>query len=261
MLTASAVLVLCVVLLVVVDRREGAKSPDGERPHEEPLKADKIFRKLAQDRYLLLIAALTLVLNWVNNNGEYLVDRTLLVATKEHADALHMTHALFISQFKSAYFFYYNVGGVGLQLFGVSRIIKLMGVRGALYVLPFISFAGYLAVALFPTLRVVEMTKVAENSVDYSLQNTARQALFLVTDRVGKYIGKTVIDTFMMRLGDVFAALTVALGTRLALDTRKFALVNLVLVLLWGATLLFLGREHRKRSAEAEAQERRAEQR
>jgi AAA family ATP:ADP antiporter len=131
--------------------------------------------------------------------------------------------------------------------------MRLVGVRGALCVLPVVSFVGYLAVALFPALRVVEMTKVAENSVDYSIQNTARQALFLVTDRAGKYIGKTVIDTFVMRLGDVFAALTVALGRWLAFDTRAFARVNLGLVVLWGGTLFFLGREHQKRSAEADA--------
>ena len=36
------------------------------------------------------------------------------------------------------------------------------------------------------------MAKVAENSLDYSLQNTARQALYLVSSRVEKYVGKTV---------------------------------------------------------------------
>ena len=111
--------------------------------------------------------------------------------------------------------------------------MKIAGVRGALYFLPVVSFAGYLAVAVVPALRVVEMTKVAENSLDYSLQNTARQALFLVTDRVAKYVGKTVVDTLLMRLGDVLAAGTVAVGAWLSLPVRAFALLNLVLVGGW----------------------------
>jgi len=243
------------LLLFVVNKREGNPALHAHPAHEEPIKTDQVFRKLARDRYLILIAVLTLVLNWVNNNGEYLVDRTLLVAAHAHAAEAHMTTSVFIGRFKSEYFSYYNVGGVLLQLFAVSRIMKIAGVRGALYFLPVVSFAGYLAVALVPGLRVVEMTKVAENSLDYSLQNTARQALFLVTDRVGKYIGKTVIDTLMMRLGDVLAAATVALGAWLSLVPRAFAVLNLVLIVLWGGTLVFLGREHARRSAEVEKAE------
>jgi AAA family ATP:ADP antiporter len=243
------------LLLFVVDKREGNPALHDHPAHEEPIDTDQVFRKLARDRYLILIAVLTLVLNWVNNNGEYLLDRTLLAAVHIQSAEAHVTEAVFIGQFKSEYFSYYNVGGVLLQLFAVSRIMRVAGVRGALYFLPVVSFVGYVAVAIVPGLRVVEMTKAAENSLDYSLQNTARQALFLVTDRVGKYIGKTVIDTLMMRLGDVLAAGTVAVSVWLALEPRVFALLNLVLIVVWGGTLVLLGREHARRSAEVETAE------
>jgi AAA family ATP:ADP antiporter len=252
MLAASALLLVCVGFLSLVNRREGNPALHEHPAHDEPLEVDHPFRTLAHDRYLLLIAALALILNWVNNNGEYLVDRTLLQAARTQAAEAHVTTAVFIGRFKSEYFSYYNAGGVLLQLFAVSRIMKVAGVRRALYFLPAVSFAGYLAVVIFPALRVVEMTKVAENSLDYSLQNTVRQALFLVTDRVGKYVGKTVIDTLMMRLGDVLAAGTVGLGAWLALGTRTFAVVNVGLVVVWGVVLLYLGREYVRRSAEVE---------
>ena len=254
MLAASFLLLVCIGLLFLVNTREESPALHTSPVHEEPLQTDHLFSKLSHDRYLLLIGALTLVLNWVNNNGEYLVDRTLLESAHAHAAEAHVTTAVFIGRFKSEYFSYYNLGGVLLQLFAVSRIMKVAGVRGALYFLPFVSFAGYLAVAFVPALRVVEMTKVAENSLDYSLQNTARQALFLVTDRAEKYVGKTIIDTFLMRVGDVLAAGTVAVGAWLSLDVRTFALLNLVLIACWGVTLLRLGREHVRRSAEVELQ-------
>ena len=61
--------------------------------------------------------------------------------------------------------------------------------------------------------RCIRLVKVGENSIDYSLQNTARQALFLVSSRVEKYVGKTTVDTLFVRLGDVLSACVVAGGT------------------------------------------------
>jgi ATP/ADP translocase len=56
-----------------------------------------------------------------------------------------------------------------------------------------------------PLLSVIFVAKVAENSVDDSLQNTARRALFLVTSREAKYKAKVAIDTTVMRPGNVLA--------------------------------------------------------
>ena len=108
---------------------------------------------------------------------------------------------------------------------------------------------GYGAIAMLPTLVVVTMAKAAENSVDYSLQNTARQALFLVTNREAKYKAKAAIDTFVMRLGDVLAAAMIWFGTRGHWGTQRLVFINLVLVLVWLAIVTALGREHRRREA------------
>ena len=44
---------------------------------------------------------------------------------------------------------------------------------------------------------------MAENSVDYSLMNTVRHMLFLPTTREQKYKAKQVIDSFVVRAGDI----------------------------------------------------------
>ena len=64
--------------------------------------------------------------------------------------------------------------------------------------------------------------KIAEASMDYSVQNTAREALFLQTDREAKYKGKAAIDSFFWRAGDALAGLVVFAGTRMAFGTRTF---------------------------------------
>jgi len=48
--------------------------------------------------------------------------------------------------------------------------------------------------------------KITDNSSDYSIQNTARQTLFLPTSREAKYKAKAAIDAFFMRFGDVLQA-------------------------------------------------------
>jgi AAA family ATP:ADP antiporter len=158
-----------------------------------------------------------------------------------------------IGEFKADYFAWINVTGVVLQLFVVSRVFKHVGVRGALrcFVLPLVALAGYGSSSFVPLLSVIFVAKVAENSVDDSLQNTARQALFLVTSREAKYKAKAAIDTFVMRLGDVLAAAVVWMGIRAHWETHRFIVVNVVLVFFWLGAVVVIGRVHDRRAREA----------
>jgi AAA family ATP:ADP antiporter len=248
MLAAAVVLVVCLTLFGFVDRRYARLvQSGGERLAAQPLVGEHAFALLLRDRYLILIAALTLLLNLVNSNGEYVVDR-LLVAAAEAAAAHGVDKTEFIAAFKADYFGWVNLIGVLLQLFAVSRILTRVGVRNALFVLPAVAFASYSMIALAPVLALVRIGKIAENSLDYSLQNTARQALFLVTSRSEKYVGKAVIDTLVVRVGDVMSAGLVWLAARLALPVAAFATLNLMFIAAWVLALLAIGREHRRRS-------------
>ena len=75
--------------------------------------------------------------------------------------------------------------------------------------------------------------KVADNSLDYSLGNTTKQALWLPTSREAKYKAKQAVDSFFVRAGDVLSAGIVFAGERLALAVPAFAAVTLVLAGAW----------------------------
>ena len=93
----------------------------------------------------------------------------------------------------------------------------------------------------------VRWAKTAENATDYSLQNTVQNALFLPTTREQKYKAKQVTDAFSKRVGDTLAALTVFLTVNvLGTGIRTFALLNIVLVLIWLAVAYRIGREYRE---------------
>jgi AAA family ATP:ADP antiporter len=135
-------------------------------------------------------------------------------------------------------------------LFLVSRIVKFIGVRGAVCVLPLVALGSYATAMLIPTLAVMRWVKTAENSVDYSLQNTVSQMLYLPTSREEKYKAKQVTDTFVVRAGDVLSSLTVLLGTAVvSFSVAQFALVNVVLVSAWLLVAVMLGREFERRTA------------
>jgi ATP:ADP antiporter, AAA family len=255
MLAAAAILILCLFISGVVHarekdrgdaaRRNEAKTPPGSRGG---------MKVIVEDKYLILLAVLTLVLNLVNSTGEFILDRTLGEAVAR-GDMGGLTEKQFYGTFKAEYFFLVNTIGFIVQLFLVSRIFKYLGVRVAIFILPCIALGSYSLIALYPILQYVRIGKVAENSADYSVQNTARQALFLPTSREAKYSAKQFIDTFVVRIGDMASAGVVLVGTSIGFGTRQFALTNLVLVFVWLSIVLATARLHKKRETAAEAAE------
>ena len=245
---AVVILLACVVLIVWVQRRAvPGRLERAPVVQEEPLSQRSALQLMIHDKYLLLIAGLVVFLNWVNSSGEYLLDRVLLSAAAEAHLSGASAHT-FIGAFKADYFGWYNLIGMLLQLFAVSRVLQLVGVRRALLFLPGFAFMAYSAAVIFPVLAVVRLVKIGENSLQYSLQDTTRHALFLVGSREEKFVGKTAVDTVAVRLGAIMSTLMVLLGTHLAWPTATFAAINVVLAVLWIGFVFAIGREHRRRS-------------
>ena len=257
LLVAAFILGLCVLLTWLVDRREQertAKKQAAERA-KAPAAANRAggFRLVLGDRYLLYIALMMLVYNFVNTNGEFILGKTLSGIADKMA-AAGQTGGLapdkfkesFIGSFYAGFFTWVNAITAFVQLFLVSRIFKWFGVRAALFFMPIIALGGYALLAVYPVLRIIRAVKIAENSADYSIQNTARQALFLPTSPDAKYKAKAAIDTFFVRMGDVLSAGLVFLGASLAWAPKNFAVVNVVLVMVWILLAVLIGREHKK---------------
>ncbi len=253
MATALAILFVCVGFIVAVERRRAAsraEEPLGkEGGRERPLSTEGAFRLLAHDKYLLLIGGLVILLNSVNSTGEYVLDRTLLVAANEASE--HGVSARdFIGAFKANYFAWYNAIGMVLQLFAVSRIFALIGVRRALLVMPTFALVAYGCGTFLPVLAVMRVVKIGENSLQYSLQDTTRHALFLVASRAEKFVGKTAVDTVAVRLGAILSAIMVLIGKASGWSVWVFTAINTGLALAWLVAAFAIGREHVRRSGE-----------
>jgi ATP:ADP antiporter, AAA family len=233
MLVAAGVLVGCLALTYAVNLRESRRELRARKPPPAALAGGNGFELVLRDRYLLLFAALIFVLNLITKTGDYVLDRKLLDAAHEAARSGGVQAGAFVGAFKARYFEWINGLGVVLQVFVVSRVIKYLGLRSALIIMPVASLLGYGTSLVAPLLGVIFVARIVESSLDYSLSNTTRQALWLVTSRDAKYKAKQVIDTFVVRAGDAISAAVVYWGSHAHLPPWGFLAVNVVASLAW----------------------------
>jgi AAA family ATP:ADP antiporter len=268
MLLVSAVALVGVAgIAQLVHARESRSSPPagearadcsddaaaGNGPAPKPSGADRTgaFAMVLQHRYLLLIALFSLTFTLVNTNGEFLLGSMIQsAAVAFEGDA----RIAFIAERYNTFFQWVNALGFLLQLFVVSRLVRYAGVSRAFFVLPTIAFLGAGAVVMVPVLAVLFVGKIAENSLDYSLNNTLRQMLWLPTTRDMKYKAKQAVDAFFVRMGDVASLVCVTVvADVLAQSARVFAGVNALIVLVWLWLAVGIAREHRRLVAQRQA--------
>jgi AAA family ATP:ADP antiporter len=268
MLVTSGILVLCILMTWIIHKRDlreerqflnspGVAGQPKPKVKEQPLDKSGGFRLIFKSRYLLLIALVLGLYNFINALGEQMFAkiqqqvalRTFGTAATGSADLQN-----YISQ---AFYGYQGLGnllGLLIQLFLVSRIFRYVGVGGALLFLPVIALGGYGYAAFGASLILMKWVKSVENGTDYSLMKTARSALFLITKREEKYKAQAAIETFFVRGGDTLCAVVVWVGTTfLALSIERFAVVNVVSILIWIFLTILIIREYKKKKAQAAA--------
>ncbi|MGH8136166.1 MAG: NTP/NDP exchange transporter [Steroidobacteraceae bacterium] len=203
------------------------------------------FAVIGRSRYLVGIAALVMLLNWITSTGDYVLANWLVDVAREQAP---QAQAAFIGRFMGNYGSAIALVGLLVQLLLVSRIILLAGLARALMVTPIAFLAGFLLIGVVPVFALLQSVLVLQKSLDYSLLNTTRSALLLPASREEKYQAKTAIDTFFYRSGDLLSTFSIFIGVRLFADARLH-FVWLIVVL--SATMMLvawlIGREYSRR--------------
>jgi len=259
LLVAMIPLTVSIVISRIVDGRmheqtAGIKAPPSPDIEDSGRSAISI---VFTSRLLLATALITLLLSWVNTNGENLLFRVVQEFLKGQAlkGGLSDTNALLAftrdgtTAFYGNFYFWVNVVALLLQAFVASRLLKYGGFGVILLTMPVVALVSYTVMALIPILAIVKAMKIADNSTDYSINNTARNVLWLPVSAELKYKGKPTIDSLFVRVGDGIAALTVLVGVQLlALSTQSFFLLNVGLVFIWIVLAFVVIREHRRLS-------------
>ncbi|MEM1032962.1 MAG: Npt1/Npt2 family nucleotide transporter [Myxococcota bacterium] len=246
LLLAAALLIACAGLFQWVHARETRRETTAPPPAPSASSAvegaakgvDKPksdlgpYQMVARYRYLTLIAAFSLLFTLLNTNGEYILSSLVKARAVTLVGEGILTgegQADWIAAWYGEFFLGVNVLGTLLQAFVVSRLVKLGGLKVTFLVYPVLALLDATMLTIAPLLLLARVGKTLENASDYSINNTARNMLWLPTTRSMKYTAKQAIDSFFTRLGDVMSALFVLLlAETLQLGVRYFAGANVI---------------------------------
>ena len=137
------------------------------------------------------------------------------------------------------------------QLFLTGRIVKRLGVAVTLALLPLLSMAGFLTLAMAPVFAVVVVFEVLRRAGNFAIAVPMREVLYTVLPRNDKYKAKNFNDTFVYRTGDVVGIWSFGKLGDAGLGTSALAWTMVPVAGVWVFVSLWLGRRQRELAAKA----------
>lgn len=213
---------------------------DTSRPTGNP--ALEGARLVLGSRYLLSVVAIV---------GLYEIVSTVMdfqfTATIEH----YLDGPAIGKQFSTVYSIT-NWVSMLVQVFLTSFIMTRFGLKTALMVLPVVILAGSAGFLIAPVLWMGSLLNTADNGFSYSINQSAKEALYVPTTRDEKYKAKAFIDMFVMRF-----AKAIAVGVSLAITSiftefssiRWLSFVTAAIVSVWIIAVLFAGSQFRMKTS------------
>ena len=192
-----------------------------------------------QSKYLLGIAAVLGLYEMVSN----IVDFQLSVLVERHVTTGMERDAFFgvVGQATS-------LVSIGVQLFLTSLVMKRFSVKVALLFLPMAILGGTLGFVVLPSLLFVGFMSVSDNALNYSINQSAKEALYTPTTPDEKYKAKSFIDMFVQRAAKVVAVgLNLGLTALVIADVRWLSLAVGGLLVAWIFVIRFLGERYEMR--------------
>ena len=220
--------------------REVTKNPPPEepaKPDEEPAaRGNPAFegaRLVLQSRYLLSIVAIVALYEIVSTILDYQFTATLVEYADDFGSAVSTVYAIT------------NVTALLVQIFLTTIVLEKFGLKIGLLVMPIAILAGSLGFLAIPLLLTGGALNTVDNALNYSINQSAREALYTATSREEKYKAKAFIDMFVQRF-----AKAIAVGIALAMgvffegfeSVRYLSLITIVLVGAWFFAARYAGR-------------------
>jgi ATP:ADP antiporter, AAA family len=255
LLTAAAVVTIVIAVIVlrleklagrpgaVIQRRTAVTAKaDGQK--KAPENKNAVFegsRLVAASKYLLAIAMITFL---------YEINSQIL-------DYQYSTAAEALQGAGGTQAFFGRIGtivgviSVVTQLFLVSFIMRTLGITTALLVLPAAMAAASGIYFAAPALTTAALLTISDNSFNYSINQTARETLFVPTSDDVKYKARAFINMLMQRIGKGAAILmALGFGAMSNLPIRYLSLLALAVIAVWVAFAWYAGHRFDALSAE-----------
>lgn len=122
-----------------------------------------------------------------------------------------------------------------IQVFVTGWIIKRWGIGIALLVLPFATMFGSVGFLVLPTLASVMFLSVSDNALNYSVNQSAKETLYVPTKSDERIAAKSVIDLFVQRFAKVLAVLlNLILVTQVSLENVRWLSILAIALMIIG---------------------------
>ena len=228
-LISAVVLAVCVLIVVLVLRREGHVVAGTGADDEKGLAGRDAIKLFLESRQIQLIAVIIMF----GALGAAILDQQLNMATQEFKGRGQTDS---ITEFLGAVRFWLSAAGFAIQVFLTSRIHRLLGVGFALMILP-VGLGGMAAIILLnAALWAPALGSVLDRSFRYTVDKTTREILFLPLPTAVKLQAKPFVDVTIDRLAKGFGALLLLVLIApwgVGLRWQQLSWASLVLVSAW----------------------------
>ena len=211
---------------------------------ESPLESDlpKNFRQvwayIRTSRYLLLITALIAL----GCGATKILSYQFELIARDTFGANKVALTTFFARFDA----YMGLGSFILQTLLTGRLLRSLGIRVTLFVLPFLLLGGSTAVLLAPVLLSACILKGTHGLLRFSLDKSSAELLYLpVAPPKVKGQIKSFIDGFVWRMADALAGVALLVfANRMKFSPGRVSLVNFVFLFAWIAIAYGVRREY-----------------
>jgi AAA family ATP:ADP antiporter len=143
------------------------------------------------------------------------------------------------SEFFGRAFAVFNGLGLIFQLAATSAVIRLCGLAGSLLILPMGMGLGAAGLIFLPGLITATAGKGVDMTLRNSVDQSARELLYLPVPTAFKQRAKPFIDVVLQRSADGLAGVLILLGSGMAgTGVRPLAFITLALVAVWLVTVV-----------------------
>ena len=209
-------------------------APLKSEPKQENAGAFSGARLVFASKYLLAIVAIVGLYEMVSTIMDFQFTSTVEHFVKESTRE-HFSRVFTIT----------NIVSMVVQLFLTSFVMTKFGIGIALLFLPIAALAGSTGYFLFPALLTGSILNTADNGFSYSINQSAKESLYVPTTKEEKYKAKAFIDMFVQRF-----AKALAVGLSLILTSifttfgaiRWLSAVSAVILVVWIIAARYAGK-------------------
>lgn len=192
-------------------------------------------RLVLRSRYLLAIVAIVGLYEMVSTIMDFQFTSSVERALPAEAIGGHFADVFAVT----------NWTALVVQLLFTSWVMRRFGLTVALLILPAAAALGSSAFLIMPTLITGSALNPADNAFSYSINQSAKEVLYVPTSRDEKYQAKAFIDMFVQRFAKSVAVL-LSLGISTWISSfqgvRLLSIATLAILAVWALAARSAGR-------------------